>query len=223
VTVRRQLSTAVGGVVDGLELGGSGLGDAVVGWVQGPADRRRIAAAVVDAPPDPFAVQTPIEWVRRGRAVTLRWDEPPHAIGGVSYAVTVDDDTVAEGLGGTRRRVPLRRLDDGVAVVQVVAEDPAGQETTSFPAELKIDRRRPRVRVSGMPGSRVRVVLRDGPRRNVSGVAPRSVRVDWGDGRSSEGRAKLVHRYRVGGRRRLVVKARDRAGNRVNRFWWVTP
>jgi hypothetical protein len=223
VNVRRQLSTAVGGVVDGLELGGSGFGDALVGWVQGPADRRRIAAAVVDAPPDPFAVQTPIEWIRGGRAVTLRWDEPPHAIGGVTYAITVDDDTVAEGLRGTMRRVRLRRLDDGIAVVQVVAEDSGGQETTSFPAELKIDRRQPRVRVRGMSGHRVRVVLRDGRRRNVSGVAPRSVQIDWGDGRSSSGRAKLTHTYRNGGRHRLVVRARDRAGNRVNRFWWVTP
>jgi hypothetical protein len=222
VNVRRQLSTATGGVVDGLETAGSGLGDALVAWVQGPAERRRIATAVVDAPPDPFAVQTPIEWVK-GRAVTLRWDEPPHAIGGVSYAITVDDDTVAEGLTGTARRVRLRRLDDGVGIVQVVAEDTGGQETTSFPAELKIDRRRPRVTVRGLVGGRVRVVVRDGRRRNVSGVAPRSVRVSWGDGKSSKGRAKLTHRYRPGGRLRLVVRARDRAGNRVRMTRWVRP
>lgn len=222
VPVRQVLSAPVGGAVDDLALGGSGLGDAIVAWTQGPPERLQVAAAVVDAPPDAFAVQVPIGFVRRG-PVRLRWDEPSHAIGSVRYAVTVDDDTVAENLRRLRHAVPLRRLDDGVAIVQVVAEDAGGQETTSAPAELKVDTRAPRPRVAVRPGGVVRVRLTDGPRRRVAGVAPRSVRVRWGDGRRSRGRARLTHAYARGGRFRIVVTARDRAGNTVRARRWVTP
>jgi hypothetical protein len=222
VPVRQLLSAPVGGPVGGLELAGSGLGDALVAWVQGPDERRQVAAAVVDAPPDPFSVQTPVEWVRRGR-VRLRWDEPPHAIGGIRYALTIDDDTVAEDVSGTARAVPLRRLDDGVRIVQVVAEDSGGQETTSYPSGLRIDTRAPRVRIRRVAAGRVRVRLVDGRPGRVAGVARASVRVSWGDGRRTEGRTSATHRYRRAGRVRIEVRARDRAGNRVRARRWMAP
>ena len=104
---------------------------------------------LVDAPPDPFAVQTPADFVRT--VPELRWDLPAHAVGGVKFAVTVDDDTVAEDVRGTRVKLKRGALDDGVSVVQVVAEDAGGQETTSLPAELKLDRRKPRVQREALP------------------------------------------------------------------------
>ena len=218
VPVRQTLSAPAAGPVAGLALAGSGLGDALVAWLQGG----QVAAAVVDAPPDPFAVQAPVDFIRRG-PVRLSWDVPAHAIGGVRYALTIDDDTVAEGLRGTSRSIPLRRIDDGVGIVQVVAEDSGGQETTSFPAELRVDTRGPRLHVARLGSGSVQVRLDDGPRRRVAGLDRASVRVAWGDGVTGRGRARLAHRYRSGGPFRLLVRARDRAGNAVRLRRLVRP
>ena len=48
-----ELSAPRGGGVGRLVMGGSGLGDAIVAWRQGSGANAQIAAAVVDAPPDP--------------------------------------------------------------------------------------------------------------------------------------------------------------------------
>jgi hypothetical protein len=208
------VSGAMGGPVAAFELSGSGLGDALAGFEQGSGAGAQIVATGIDAPPGEFAVQTPVGWVRR-RAIGLRWDEPPHAIGGVRYAVTLDDDTVAEGLTRERFRLPRRRLDNGIAVVQVVAEDDGGQETTSFPGELQVDGRAPRVRLNRR-GRRLTARVTDGRRRRrVSGVARSSVRVRFGDGKQARDKARLTHTYRRAGRFRVVVTARDEAGNRA--------
>ena len=204
------LAAPAGGIVTGFALAGSGLGDGIVGWMQGG----QIAAVVVDAPPDPFAVQTPTEFVRTPPEVT--WDMPAHAIGGVNFAVTLDDDTVSENLRGTKLALRRRDLDDGVHVLQVVATDAGGQETTSRPADLKVDTRRPRVRVQRFRNRLVQVTVSDGPRASTSGVENASVRVSWGDGKRTNGRRRPSHRYTGGGPFRVTVSARDRAGNRVS-------
>ncbi len=188
-----------------------------MGWVQSG----QVAGVLVDAPPDPFAVQTPADFVRT--VPELRWDPPAHAVGGVKFAVTVDDDTVAEGVRGTRVTLKRGALDDGVSVVQVVAEDAGGQETTSLPAELKLDRRKPRVRFKRYRNRLVEVRLSDGPRASTSGVEKSSVRVAWGDGKRSSGRARLSHRYTGPGPFRVTVAAADAAGNRVQLRRQVRP
>ncbi len=102
--VSQALAAPAGGVVSGFALAGTGLGDGIVGWSQGG----QIAAVVVDAPPDPFAAQTPSGYVRTPPLV--RWDMPPHAIGGVTFAVTIDDDTRRRGPEGHEARAaPPRR------------------------------------------------------------------------------------------------------------------
>src|SRR6185436_2220822 len=90
VPTTQALAAPAGGLVSGFALAGTGLGDALVGWAQG----QQVAALVIDAPPDPFTAQTPTGYVRS--APEIAWDMPAHAIGGVKFTVTLDDDTLAE-------------------------------------------------------------------------------------------------------------------------------
>jgi hypothetical protein len=207
--------------VSAFALGGSGLGDAIVGWAQGPPTGRQIAAAVVDAPPDPFGVQAPQGWVNA--VPELRWDMPAHAIGGVTFSVTLDDDTVAENVRATRLAVKGSDVADGVNVLQVIAEDASGQETTSLPVDLKVDRRKPRASVKRYRNRLVEVRLSDGPRGSTSGVVATSVKVSWGDGKRSAGRRTLSHRYARSGRFRITVTATDDAGNTLRSKKTVNP
>lgn len=208
----RALSGPRGGVITRLDLEGSGLGDAVVGWQQGTGSFTQIVGAVVDAPPDVFNVQVPLTWVRTDR-VPVSWDATAHAIGGVTYTLTADDDEVAGPLTGVRALIDAEELEDGVHTVQVIAADPAGQETTSVPAQLKLDRTAPKVGIGIRARRAVGVRIVDGPAGGVSGNQPSSTRVSFGDGRSVGGRSAVVHRYRRPGRFRVTVITRDKAGN----------
>jgi hypothetical protein len=214
VPTAQEVTAPTPGVVNTFALAGSGLGDAIVGWDQGPDSGRQIAALVVDAPPDPFAVNTPVDWVRT--PPTLEWDMPDHAIGGVRFAVTVDDQTVADNLTGTSRKLRSRDVDDGVSVIQVVAEDAGGQETTSYPSDLKLDSRPPKAGVRRYGNGLVVVRLSDGPKSSTSGVDATSVKVSWGDGKSSSGHLTLQHRY-GGGTHTITITAADKAGNKLKR------
>lgn len=202
VPTTQTVTAPAGGTVGGFALAGSGLGDGLVGWLQGG----QVAAVVVDAPPDPFAVEAPVDYVRT--APTIRWDVPQNAIGGVTYTVTLDDDTLAENLRTTRRRLRTRDLDDGVHVLQVVATDAGGQETTSAPAELRFDASPPKASVRRYRNGLTEVKLTDA----ASGVDKTATRIDWGDGTKG---SKRVHRYRGGARPKITITARDKAGNRL--------
>jgi hypothetical protein len=213
VPVSQAVAAPAGGTVSGFALAGTGLGDALLGWLQGG----QVAGLVVDAPPDPFAANAPASYVRT--PPEIRWDMPAHAIGGVTFAVTIDDDTIAENLGATKLRLRARDLDDGVHVLQVVATDGGGQETTSRPADLKVDLTKPRVRVKRFRNRLVEVTVSD----STSGVDATSVKVSWGDGKRSSGRRTAAHRYRSGGPFRITVSARDKTGNRVSVKKKVSP
>jgi hypothetical protein len=229
------LSAPGGGGVGRMVIGGSGLGDAILAWEQGSGANAQIAADVVDAPPNPFLILLPEGWKRK-RKIRIAWDRSLNAIGGVKYSVSVDDEPVLES--GRRRSARLTPDDigDGRHRIQVFAIDDAGQETGSRRGVLKVDRTPPAVTLRRR-GPRLTVVVGDGPRRESSGLRRGSVRVSFGDagGTASSssssssssrphrsgrrrGGAKPVtvrkaHAYAHGGRYRLVVKARDRAGN----------
>jgi hypothetical protein len=128
----------------------------------------------------------------------------------VRYSVRVGRRTLAAGLHGTSYRVPTRRLRDGRHEVRVTATDGAGQRSHSTEATLRLDRKPPRVRASSLGGRRLRVRLADGTRRRVAG--PARSRISWGDGKRSRG-TRATHRYAKRGSYRIVVSARDRAGN----------
>lgn len=223
-----------GGAVGSLRMGGSGLGDAIVAWTQGTGANVQVAAAVVDAPPDPFFVQTPESWQRRGK-VAIHWAAAVNAIGRVTYSVSVDDEPVGKPTKKLFARLRAERIGNGRHRIQVFAIDAAGQETGSHSAVLKVDRRPPRVELR-RHGRRLVVTLTDGAKRENSGLKGPSVRVGFGDGSggggkggggttiSSAGRKpgkkskkaavkKIDHAYERGGTYRVTVSARDRAGN----------
>lgn len=232
------LSAPRGGAVGRLVLGGSGRGDAIVAWKQGAGAGSQIAAAVVDAPPDPFLILLPSGWQRKKR-IRIAWDRSPNSISAVRYSVSVDDEPVEEGLG--RRRAFLRGgdVDDGRHRIQIFATDASGQETGSRTGTLLVDRRPPRVKLKRR-GRRVTVVVTDGRKRDGSTLRKASVRVAFGDGGASasagasraraerraakpKGKAKgkaptvrVKHVYSGPGSYRIRVRARDRAGNRTS-------
>ena len=208
------VATASGGPVGTLLLEGSGLGDAAVAFLQGEGDFTTLAASSIDAPPGPFSAATPPDFVRTP-TVELSWDRAAAGIGRVTYDLQIDGDAIAEKVRGLRAPVRSAAIGDGDHEVQVIATDAQGQTTTTPVASLKIDRTAPKVRATAGRRTRLaRVVLSDGAKGDVSGVATSTSRVSWGDGRSSSGRRILVHRYRRAGSFAITVAARDKAGNR---------
>lgn len=213
--VPETLTTAApqSGPVNGLELAGSGLGDAIVGFHQGGSGFGQVAAVVVDAPPDEFLLHVPDRWVR-SRLLRIGWDPSPSAVSPSSYTVTVDDEAVKEGLHTLRTGLGRREIEDGIHDIRVVAIDEVGQETGSQSAQVRIDRTAPRARVA-VRGRAVTVRVVDGLRRTSSGVRKRSVRIAFSDGAAVRRRANARHAFRGPGTYRLRVVARDRAGNRT--------
>ncbi len=211
VVSERSASGPRGGQVDDLQLAGSGLGDGLAAFTQGTGSGRQVVAAAIDAPPDVFNAQTPLEWVS-ARSVELQWDPAANGIGGVRYDVVVDDDTVASGLRGLTHRLSTRGLADGRRTVTIVASDDAGQETSSVPAELRVDRTAPRLRIA-VRGRTVQVQVADG--RGGSGVRRASLRTAFGDGVRRSGQAAgRTHRFSRAGSFAVRASVSDVAGNR---------
>ncbi len=218
-----ELSAPRGGAIGLLTMGGSGLGDAIVAWQQGSGPNAQIAAAVVDAPPDPFLVLLPSGWKRK-RKIPIAWDKTLNAIGGVRYSVSVDDEPVIENLRRLHARLSPDHVEDGRHRIQIFATDNAGQETGSRVGRLLIDRTPPVVKLERR-GRRLTVVVSDA--RGASGLRRGSVKVAFGDGRHAgasvsasrrkgkrgSASVKVRHAYEGTGRFQLRVRARDRAGN----------
>jgi PKD domain-containing protein len=204
------LSAPRGGAVGSLRLGGSGLGDAIVAWTQGSGANAQVAAAVVDAPPDPFFVQTPEGWRSQGK-VTIHWAAAVNAIGSLTYSVSVDDEPTGKPTKRLFARLHSGRIGDGRHRIQVFAIDEAGQETGSRNAVLLVDRKPPEVRLK-QRGRHLVVTISDGARRETSGLKG-GARVSFGDG--ERGRS-VRHTYSRPGSYRVTVTARDRAGNRTS-------
>lgn len=222
------LSAPGGGAIGGLAMAGSGLGDAIVVWRQGSEAKAQIAAAVVDAPPNPFLIQVPEGWKRKA-VLPVSWEEAENAIGVLRYSVSVDDEPVGKRTSRLRTLIRSKRIGDGRHRVQVFAIDEAGQETGSRKAVLLVDRKPPRVKLRRR-GRAVAVLVFDGGRAS-AGFKRGAIAITFGDrdrGPSSASRAArrspngrkqrpvvLRHTFSARGRYRIVVKARDRAGNRT--------
>jgi hypothetical protein len=223
------LSAPSGGAVGSMVLGGSGLGDAIVAWIQGSGAKSQVAAAVVDAPPNAFLVQAPEGWQDKQK-LRVSWNAAENAIGSLRYSIAVDDEPVGKRTKRLHAVIRSRRVGEGRHRLQVFAIDDAGQETPGRTVPLLVDRRPPRVRLR-RHGRRVTVLVSDGPPRATSGVKGRSVKVSFGDGsgagatshisRSSD-KVKhkrpvaIHHAFPAPGAYRVRVTARDRAGNRAS-------
>ncbi len=201
------LSAPLSGPIGPPVLGGSGQGDALIAFAQGPPDQQQVMAAVVKAPPGQFLATVPIGWVK-GSSTTVTWEAPAEAFGSTTYDVLVDDRIVIRGLKGLSARLDPRGLGDGVHNVQVLATDSLAQQTMTPVATLKVDAGPPEVGLYRFGHGRVRVQVFD----RASGALARDTSIAFGDGARTRGRLTATHSYRRPGRYVIVVRSRDRVG-----------
>ena len=206
-----QLAGTAPGAITGLSFAGSGEGDALIGWMQGPPGDSEIVGDFVQAPPSTLIVSAPDSWVR-APAATVTWEPVTDAVLPVTYTIYVDGHAVQGGLTGIEATLRSAVLGNGVHQVQVLATDSAGQRTMSAKTELKIDAEPPIVRVALIDDARgVRVTVRDsGP-----GVDTGATRISFGDGSHASGRARVAHRYARAGRYTIIAQVRSRKGNQA--------
>jgi hypothetical protein len=199
------------GPVSGLSLGGSGEGDALLGWMAGPPGDSGVVGDFVQAPPASFDVSVPTGWVR-GRDAAVSWEASSDAVAGIAYTVYLDGKPRIGGLRGLSARLDPVALGDGVHHVQVLASDASGQQTMSSEAELKIDANPPLVRLGYLDRRRaVRVTISD----RASGVDRRVIAISFGDGKRSYRHTSAVHVYRRAGVYTITARVRDKAGNQA--------
>jgi hypothetical protein len=206
-----QLVGGVPGAVSGLSLGGSGEGDALIAWMQGPPGRSEIVGDFVQAPPAPFVLSAPDGWVR-ARAANVEWEPTTDAVAPVTYSVYVDGRPFLSGLTVTHASLSSAVLGDGVHEVQVLATDSAGQRTMSAESPLKVDANPPTVKVALIDHRQgVRVTVRE----RASGVDAGATKVSFGDGQHANGRATVSHLYAHPGLYTITAQVRDNVGNQA--------
>ncbi len=160
----------------GFALAGSGLGDGLLGWMQGG----QIAAVVVDAPPDPFAANAPTTYVRT----------PPADPLGHARA----RDRRRHLRGDDRRRHRRGEPQDDLARAAQARLSTTACTCCRWSPPTRAGRRRRAGPPQGRPhqAARARPALPQPPGpgdglRPTSGVDNTSVRVSWGDGKRSSG------------------------------------
>lgn len=205
------------GPIDGLDVDGSGLGDALVGFQQGEAGHRQIVVARVSAPPVAFRVKAPKKWTKP-RAMRLSWQRAESAVGGVRYSVLVGGRAAKRGLQRRQYRPPAGLLGNGVISARVVATDALGGQVLSRKLRLKVDGQPPLVRLAGPSAAGV-IALR--LRDRDSGLEVKRTAVSFGDGSAANKAARFLHAYQRPGRYRIAVRASDQAGNRIVRSFEV--
>jgi hypothetical protein len=203
-----QFGGNIPGPVGDLALGGSGQGDALLGWTVGAPGYSEIVADFIQAPPAPFLVSAPHGWLRAATA-EVNWEPAPDAVSGETYTVYVDGKPVLSSLTGLSARLDTQALGSGVHHVRILATDPAGQHTLSNTATLDIDANPPIVKAALIDRGRgVRVRVSDG----ASGVDGQATLISFGDGSRTHRGAKATHKYRRGGTYTITAYVRDKAG-----------
>jgi hypothetical protein len=203
-----RLAAPLSGPVGAPVVGGSGNGDALIAYVQGPAEAQQVMGAVAKAPPGQFEATTPVGWVRGTRA-TVTWEAPSEAFGGTSYELLVDGQVRSRHLMGTTLRLDPRALGDGVHEVQVLATDGLGQQTMTPDAALKVDANPPEVTLRHLRGTSVAVRIVD----RGSGAVAKATTIAFGDGGHLQHTLRARHTYPAGGTYTITVHSRDRVGN----------
>ncbi len=207
---RAQVSSTRGGLVTGVDVAGSGAGDGLVAFRSESNGAGEVSGVTVDAPPLPFAVTTPTDWVRPA-LTRVRWDTARNTLGRVLYELFLDGTKVTESRELRQLRLPRAGLDDGRHRVVVRVVDRVGQRTVSNTATLRVDGTPPVATVTRHRNRRVRVRITDSGR---SGLDREQSTVTWGDGERSAAANPVSHTYRRACRCTVTVKVVDRAGNR---------
>jgi hypothetical protein len=210
-----QLAAPLSGPTSEPVLGGSGQGDALIAFRQGPATEPQVMAAVAKSPPGNFLAQAPVGWVSSGSA-TITWEPAPEAFGATSYAVVVDGQ-IRQRLTGLSAHLNPHGLGNGVHHVQVLATDSLGQQTMTPVAELKVDANPPSVSIKSLAHNAVRVRVYD----HASGAVASATSIAFGDGAHARGHLTMRHTYAHSGRYEIVVKSRSKAGKSLDARLWV--
>jgi hypothetical protein len=217
------LSTAAQGPVnaaDGIAGGGDVFGEAAVAWVQGAPGATTIMVAQMYQNPGPFQAKV-FRYARTSEPV-FSWTHP-HGWGPMKYSLSVDGAVVNQTYGSSV--APAAPLPDGRHSWQVIAANPAGQQSHTAVVSAFTDTVTPhvklRLRSPVVAGSDLKASLAytdpppaGEPRSAASGVA--KVLVRWGDRtvtRLKRGTHRISHTYRRPGRYRITVLVFDRAGN----------
>ena len=196
--------------LEGLEVTEDRLGDFVVGFMQGPAESRRIVVAIFDRPPGrPMGLSSAKP--RKGRRATLKWRPGADLWGAQRFRVTIDGSPAGET---DRSFITLKNpLDDGAHTWQVTAIDRRGQETPMPERTLRVDGSAPTLRVTVAGKRQAGQPIKVSTRAFDEGYGLDYVEVDWGDKSPRyRGTRTQTHRYRRG-TYKLAVKAVDRSRN----------
>jgi hypothetical protein len=203
------LTAPVSGRVDGLALGESDRGDALVAFRQGSDEQSAVLGSISSSTPAAFTATAPRQWLVP-RNARVSWSPARSIVGRVSYEVLVDGQKRATGLTGRFTRINPSGLGDGRHAVDVIAVDHDGQERLGAAATLRIDGNPPRVSVRKHGRRGIVVLVQD----SASGLRKPATRISFGDrSRVVRGKARATHRYRRSGRYTVVVRSLDRVGH----------
>jgi hypothetical protein len=216
-------STSAQGPVDaadGISAAGDVYGEAAVAWLQGAPGATIIMVGQLYQNPGRF--QPKVFRYAKTSAPVFSWTHP-HGWGPIKYSLTLDGAVVNQTYAASV--APAAPLPDGRHSWQVIAANPAGQQSLTAVASVFIDTVAPqvklRLRSPAVAGTRLKARLAytdppptGEPRSAASGVA--KVLIRWGDRtvtRLKRGTHTISHAYRHPGRYRITVLVSDRAGN----------
>jgi hypothetical protein len=206
------LSGVESGPLAELAIGLSGGGDGLIGFREGEPGHFQVVGARVSAPPAKLQLEAPPRWLKPAR-LKLHWTAPRSAAE-VRYSVLVGGRVVKRGLRRRFFHPPSAALGNGVRAIRVLATDSFGQQVLSKPVKVRVDGQPPLVRIEVHRGhGSVSVRIRD----TDSGPKGKAELVAFGDGSVARGGTKFHHAYERGGRYTVLVRAGDRAGNRILR------
>jgi hypothetical protein len=197
-----------GGEVAEIGAARSGLGDALVGFREGPVGQAAVVVAHITAPPAQFVLSAPKTWVRP-RGASVSWQPAPTSDPPLRYQVVLDGRALPTPAGAFRLSLSRAARETGSHTIQVLASNSDGEATLTPSAPLRVDSRPPALQLTPRRGRTLVLRVHDG----ASGVDAGSVEVSFGDGRFAHGHATSRHTYARAGVYRVFVRARDRAGN----------
>lgn len=205
------LSAPEGGPISAVSVGRSGLGDAIVGFQQGPVGDATIVASSASAPPANVEFSVPQGWIP-AREARVEWTAASSANGPLTYTVVLDGHRLETPAGEFALQLPAR-LPPGVHRVQMLVTDASGQSILSVTEQLLIGPAPPELEVAPTDGGKGILASVAG---GVRAVVPASVRIHFGDGSSAAGRLRAAHRYGRAGRYLVQLSARTRGGQMIS-------
>jgi hypothetical protein len=207
---------------DGLAAAGDVNGDSLVAWIQTTPGGPEIVAARLYQPPGGFPPLKGFQYERSSLPV-FAWGAPRESWGPLTYSLGLDGTQILQTTAASARAQST--VSDGPHTWAVTAANPAGQQSSSQPAEVFVDTVPPAAKVT-IP-ARIRFGARaiagltyadlppaGAPASDASGLA--SAAVGWGDGTTTpltHGKRFIGHLYTRARRYTITLVVTDNAGN----------